>query len=117
MTSAENSNQKRSSFWGSEQALLGGASEYMVTQSIYVQLNNLGDYSGSAAQATILLVIILCLLIVLRRAIANPGGSSAAQTSQRSILGNIPEALVDTLGEGPRFFISYSKSFHTCSWL
>ena len=47
-------------------ALLGGPSEYMITQAIYVRLNTIGDFSGAAAQATILLVVVVGLLYALR---------------------------------------------------
>lgn len=80
-------------------ALLGGPSEYMVTQSIYVQLNNLNDFSGAAAQATVLLVIVVILLSLLRNAIGADGGSGTKANAQGTrILAGMPERLVSILG-------------------
>jgi putative spermidine/putrescine transport system permease protein len=76
-------------------ALLGGASEYMVTQSIYVQLNNLNDFSGAAAQATVLLFIVVGLLILLRNIV----GSNDSQPRQTRLgrfapTGGLPERIL-----------------------
>jgi putative spermidine/putrescine transport system permease protein len=89
-------------------AMLGGPSEYMVTQSINVQLSSLGDFSGAAAQATVLLLIVLVLLYLLRHVFAalggnpedNDSGSVDRHRPAGSTLSTIPEAIVRSLGRG-----------------
>ncbi len=86
-------------------ALLGGPGDYMVTQSIYVQLNTLGDFAGSAAQATVLLFIVLILLFLLRHVLGAMGGNAEAaggrQEAERTTglsVFSAPEAIVRRLG-------------------
>lgn len=82
-------------------ALLGGPSNYMVTQSIYLQLNKLADFEGTAAQATVLLLIVLMLLFLLRHAISL--GQDRAAGGRKSgphwlAMSSVPEYLVRRLG-------------------
>jgi putative spermidine/putrescine transport system permease protein len=88
-------------------ALLGGPSDYMVTQSIYVQLNTLGDFSGAAAQATVLLLIVLVLLFFLRHVLGALGSSPAAATGKSDdgrtalpAMTTLPETVIRRLGVG-----------------
>lgn len=82
-------------------ALLGGASEYMVTQSIYVQLNNLNDFSGAAAQATVLLVVVVALLATLRNAIGTTGNQTSNVRAVRfGWMTGVIESIVRNLGRG-----------------
>ncbi|KKA07177.1 hypothetical protein VP03_31770 [Sinorhizobium meliloti] len=87
-------------------ALLGGPSDAMVTQSIYVQLNTLGDFSGTAAQATVLLLIVLLLLFLMRRGLgATPYSDSTSLKGETSSgtklwMSSAPEYLVRRLGKG-----------------
>ncbi|UVK35780.1 ABC transporter permease subunit (plasmid) [Mesorhizobium sp. AR10] len=56
--------------------LLGSPRENVATQSIYITINMLGDYSGAAAQAVVLLVIVLGFLVGLRKSLGTTTGSS-----------------------------------------
>lgn len=96
-------------------ALLGGPGDYMVTQSIYVQLNTLGDFSGSAAQATVLLVIVLVLLFLLRHVLGALGGNAASRQDETSgaatlSLSSVPEALVRRLGKGADWLLAILRA-------
>jgi len=76
-------------------ALLGGASEYMVTQSIYVQLNNLNDFSGAAAQGAVLLVVVVILLTMLRNIVGSTDRhASEPRPSRFAIASGVPERIL-----------------------
>lgn len=82
-------------------ALLGGPSNYMVTQSIYLQLNQLADFGGTAAQATVLLLIVLMLLFLLRHAISLRESRAVGERSSSLhwlAMSSGPEYLASRLG-------------------
>jgi putative spermidine/putrescine transport system permease protein len=62
-------------------ALLGGPGQYMLAQGITVRVLTLADFSGAAAQATLLLLVVAILFVALRRRFASGLGMEA----QRSV--------------------------------
>jgi putative spermidine/putrescine transport system permease protein len=83
--------------------LLGSPREYVVTQSIYVRMNSLNDFSGAAAQAVVLLVFITLLLFLLRRFLGTIGDAERPELTEGGrpssrLPSRFPELIILKLG-------------------